>query len=61
MWTFFKLISLQNDWWNIESITGDAMFPTMAELGHVWGLVFLLSRLNWFHFDSKCDGDDEEE
>lgn len=47
--TVFQISLLKNDWWKIKSISGAARFPTMAKLGSVQGLIFILSHLNSFY------------
>lgn len=50
---FFQTNLLKNDEWNIS---GDARFPTIAELGSVWSLVFLLFHLNWCYLTLNITG-----
>lgn len=34
---FFQATLLENDWWNIEKMSGDERFPIMEGLNGVWG------------------------
>lgn len=54
--TFFQTSFMRNDWWDIESISGDARFPTIMMLGTVYGLIFILPHLNWFYLALKMMG-----
>lgn len=54
--TFSQTSFLKNDWWNIESVSGDARFLAMVELGRVKDLTFILPHLNWFYLTLKTMG-----